>query len=379
VLDLKSGWTSLGRASRVTLQLAAADANARLTRRGSPLRIRLRVVDAQGKPDVALRELRRLTAQGVRVVIGPQSSAEVRAVRRAARSLGAVVISQGSTAHSLAIAGDNVFRFVPDDVREGEALVALLRRDRIDGIVPIWRDDPGNAGLVVSVRRQFPAHGGKVTKGVRYGATAATFTAQVAALRRQVKALRQSGTKRVAVYLAAFDEVVGVFQAARAEAELSTVPWYGSDGVALTTALVRDSRAAAFAVAAGYPNPILGLSDQELRNAAPLMARVKARLGRNPDAFALTAYDALRIAVLAHQRAGEGAGTASFKRALVTVAHGYGGVTGQMLLNGAGDRAFGSYDFWSVCRSAAAFRWKRTYSYLAARPRAGLIVAREHC
>jgi branched-chain amino acid transport system substrate-binding protein len=73
----------------------------------------------------------------VRVVIGPQASSEVGAVRRAAANLGVVVISQGSTAHSLAFADDNVLRFVTDDVREGEALVALLRRDRIDAIVPV--------------------------------------------------------------------------------------------------------------------------------------------------------------------------------------------------------------------------------------------------
>src|SRR3712207_941426 len=100
ILDLSDGWTSLGRGSRVTLQLAAADANAALARRGSSLRVRLRIVDAKGDPAVALRELRRLAAAGVRVFVGPPSSSEVKALRAAATRLGVVVISQGSTAHS---------------------------------------------------------------------------------------------------------------------------------------------------------------------------------------------------------------------------------------------------------------------------------------
>src|SRR5436305_6106899 len=50
LLDLKSGWTSLGHASRVTLRLAAADANARLARSGSSMRVRLRIVDVHGNP-----------------------------------------------------------------------------------------------------------------------------------------------------------------------------------------------------------------------------------------------------------------------------------------------------------------------------------------
>src|SRR5205823_13182705 len=106
LLDLSRGWTSLGRASRVPLGLAAADANVTLARRGSPLRVELRSVDSEGEPPVALRQLRRLAAAGVHVVVGPQKSSEVAAVRRAATKLGVVIISQGSKAHSLAVAGD---------------------------------------------------------------------------------------------------------------------------------------------------------------------------------------------------------------------------------------------------------------------------------
>ena len=88
ILDLASGWTSLGRASRVTLQLAEADANAALARQGARLRVRLRVVDARGEPAIALRQLRRLARDRVRIVVGPEKSSEVAAVRRAATSLG---------------------------------------------------------------------------------------------------------------------------------------------------------------------------------------------------------------------------------------------------------------------------------------------------
>src|SRR5919108_3726957 len=52
LLDLGSGWTSLGRASRVTLQLAVTDANARLKKTGSMTRVRLRIVDVRGDPGV---------------------------------------------------------------------------------------------------------------------------------------------------------------------------------------------------------------------------------------------------------------------------------------------------------------------------------------
>src|SRR5262245_39073766 len=92
ILDLASGWTSLGRGSRVTLQLAAADANAAFARHHSSTRVRLRIVDAKGAPALARRALRRLAASGVHVVVGPQKSSEVAAVRGAAAATGVVVI-----------------------------------------------------------------------------------------------------------------------------------------------------------------------------------------------------------------------------------------------------------------------------------------------
>lgn len=380
LLDLKHGWTSLGRASRVTLQLAAADANARLAKDGSTMRVRLRIVDVHGDPQASARALRRLAAAGVRVVIGPQASSEVGALRATARPLGVVVISQGSTAHSLAVRGDNVFRFVPDDIRESEAVVALLKRDGIDAVVPVWRNDSGNAGLAKAVRERVTRGGGSATKGVRYGTKVSDFAATLDQVRAQVDALRTAGASRIAVYLAAFDEAADLFDEASGDDRLGSLRWYGSDGAALTPRLTSDPKAAAFAAGVGYPNPILGLDDSAASKAKKLVARIQARLGHRPDAFALTAYDALQVAVDARVRAGGAASDAQrLARALARVAHGYVGVTGKLLLNAAGDRAYGSYDFWSVCTGAGSASWKRTWSYVATAPEHGKIIAREHC
>jgi branched-chain amino acid transport system substrate-binding protein len=377
ILDLAGGWTSLGRASRVTLRIAAIDANAALAHRGSALRVRVQIVDAKGDPAIALRELRRFAAAGVRVVVGPQSSSEVAAVRKTATRLGVVVISQGSTAHSLALARDNVLRFVPDDIREGEALVALLRRDQIDAVVPVWRQDAGNAGLERSVRRQFLAAGGKVSPGVPYAPTETTFGSVVSSVSGQITALRSAGARRIGVYLAGFDEVVDLFHAAGSAPALQ-VPWYGSDGVVLSTRLVNDQAAASFADAVGYPNPTVGLSDAVVRRARPVIALARTRLGRSPDALALSAYDALRIAVEARERAGNVRG-ARLRRAVVAAANAHVGVTGRMRLNSAGDRAYGNFDFWSVCRAGTRYGWVRTFEYAARRVGSGRILTRKRC
>jgi branched-chain amino acid transport system substrate-binding protein len=376
LLDLTSGWTSLGRASKVTLAIATKKANARLAKTGSPVRIRLEIVDVRGNPDEAARQLRRLARRGVRIFVGPESSSEVRAVRSAANSLGVLVVSQGSTAHSLARAGDNVFRLVPDDRREAEAMVALLNRDQVKALAPIWRDDAGNVGLVKSLRARFR---GVVSTGVPYSTAESGFSTQVAALSQQVAALGARKVGKVAVYLAGFDEVVDLFHAAAGDPRLTSVRWYGSDGVALTTRLAKDARAAAFAAEHGYPNPTLGLDAKAERRSASLRALIRRRLGSRPDAFALTTYDALQIVARAAQRTGSVSRIGRFKREFARIAHGYEGVTGRIVLNAAGDRAYGSFDFWSVCRTGAAFAWHRTHSYLASGVGRGHIVKRQAC
>jgi branched-chain amino acid transport system substrate-binding protein len=62
----------------------------------------------------------------------------------------------------------------------------------------------------------------------------------------------KAGGKKAAVYLAAFDEAVELFHAATKDPVLKSVAWYGSDGVALSRALVGDRTAASFAAARGW-------------------------------------------------------------------------------------------------------------------------------
>ena len=86
-----------------------------------------------------------------------------------------------------------------------------------------------------------------------------------------------------------------VFQSAQSDLTLSSTTWYGSDGVALSAALTGDATAAAFAASVDYPNPIFGLDDSLQSEWQPIADAIEARTGIQPDAFALSAYDALFV------------------------------------------------------------------------------------
>ena len=258
--------------------------------------MRLYVYDTQLDPTLALEAIKELDRRGVHVIIGPQSSAEVAMIKPYADRHNILVISQGSTASSLAIPGDNIFRMCPDDTREAAAIAALMWHDGIRTVVPLWRDDAGNQGLHDSVQTAFQTLGGAVTPGYRYEPTTTDFSTAIAAILSQVAGARlTSSASTIGVYLAAFDEVVGVFHSAQSDATLATTAWYGSDGVALSAALVGDSEAAAFANTVGYPNPIFGLDRPLQSQWQPVANAIQARTGIQPDAYALSAYDALFV------------------------------------------------------------------------------------
>src|SRR5436190_3233549 len=352
---------SLGRNTVAALQIAARD----LKNTGPqyrPVRFRFLVRDTQHDPQKALEAIQDLNARGVKIIIGPQTSSEVAMIKPYADVHNILVISQGSTASSLTIPGDNIFRLCPDDTLEAKAIVALMLHDGISNIVPLWRNDAGNNGLHDSVKAQFEALGGTVASGFRYETTTTDFSAATSSIASQITTLVGGGTdaSTIAVYLAAFDEVVDVFHAAQlVGAPLSTTRWYGSDGVALSAALTGDATAAAFAESVDYPNPIFGLPDSLHSEWQPISDEIEARTGIKPDAFALSTYDALFVIQRALEDVGDLKDFAAFKAAFVSEADAYSGITGSLTLNSAGDRANGDFDFWAVRNDT----WVRTGTY----------------
>jgi len=365
LLSLTGPGQTLGRTSEAALALAADDVNAQLSDQGSPVRVSLRIEDTGLDPTQALDRLRALAGQGVRIFVGPQSSSEVAALKPFADSAGVILLSQGSTAGSLSIPDDNIFRLVPDDAAEGAAMVELLREDGIETVVPLWREDAGNQGLHDAVERLFEAAGGTVTAGASYAPGTTDFTATLATIRTEIEAaVTQGGAGTVAVYFASFEEsAVAIFAAAKADPTFSQVRWYGGDGVVQSSLVLADADAADFAAAAAFRAPTYGLDDQLLQEHADLIAAIEARSGLPADAFTLAAYDALHVAALAYADVGLGS-IPAYRSALLDQAAAYAGATGNTALNPAGDRAVGDYDFYQVCAGNPA-SWQRVAAYRA--------------
>ena len=363
--SLTGSGNSLGQDTVAALQIATDQLDAEAKANQGGYRFHLFVRDTQQDPVKALAAIKDLDKRGVQIIVGPQTSAEVAMIKPFADAHNILVISQGSTASSLAIAGDNIFRVCPNDKREAAAIVALMQHDGIHAIVPLWRNDAGNNGLHDSVKAAFENIGGTVTSGFQYQPTTTEFSAATASVASQIQSLVTAGAdpNSIAIYLAAFDEAVGVFHSAAANPTLSSARWYGSDGVALSAALTGDASASAFAASAYYPNPTFGLDDALQNLWQPVADAIEARTGITPDAFALSAYDALFVVERALRVTGNLKDFSSFKSAFVDAANAYSGVTGSTALDTAGDRLSADFDFWAVRQVNGTFSWVRIGTY----------------
>jgi branched-chain amino acid transport system substrate-binding protein len=370
LLSITGGGSSLGTTSQAALEVARDRWNQRLASQHRSVRVELDTLDTGQDPARATTAFQQLADRGVRIIIGPQSSSEVAAIQSLANTRGVLVVSQGSTASSLAIPDDNVFRFVPDDRVEGRATTDLLVKQGARVVVPLWRNDRGNQGLADSVRAAATASGLTVTTGFRYETTTTDFTAALGEIGRQVStAVQQAGAAHVAVYLAGFEEVAGVLSAASGVQGLTPVRWYGGDGSAQATQLLQPA-AARFAVQTkGYPSPLVALPATQSQRDASLIRQIARRAHATPDAFALAAYDAFNVAVQTLLKAGPTVDGPTLRTAFTTLANGFAGVTGTVQLNAAGDRASAPYAYWSIC-SVRSRRpaWVRTGTWT---PQAG--------
>lgn len=367
LLSLTGTGASNGQSSQVSTGLAQQDINAWLNSIGRNTVLQLVVADTRTDTAEALKQLKLMYNQGIRLVVGPYSSAEVAAIKPFADTHSMLIVSPSSVAVSLAIPNDNIFRFVSSDVIQGQAMSSMLVDDSIKVIVPILRNDVWGNDLLGATSTSFTARGGVTYTAVRYDPKAGSFSAELNQLDNNVNTLLSSYTAReIGVYLCSFGEGSNILASAGAYTHLKNVSWYGSSAFAQNANVISDTAAAGFASSHGLPCPIFGLDEAARSKWEPLITRIRASLGRDPEVYALTAYDAVWVALKTFLATGSHPDIATFKLAFTDEASNYFGASGNTTLDVNGDRAFGNYDFWAVKQLLPGDAWQLVARYNSA-------------
>ena len=361
LFSITGNWSSLGIPSQEAMKLGLIDVNNYLEEKGSLIRLSTVVYDTELDTVLAKNAIvRAYTTNDVKYIIGPQSSAEVGAILPYANANNILVVSQGSTASSLAIPNDAVFRFCPGDAVEGRAMAQTMYAQGKQAIITLSRDDAGNRGLQQSVGSSFTSLGGQVTAIAPYPTTGNDYANLLSQLRISIQQYTATyGANQVGVYLASFDECKDIFQSAISDPVFSSVNWYGGDGIVLSSVLLTSNAACQFAATTHFFAPNFGLPLTPNPDLAAIASTIRTNTGLEPDAYALSVYDAMWV--IAKTLSSYSNVTTDFtklKTDFTNEANQHYGITGPVVLNANGDRDTGSFDYFGVVLEGGVYTWK---------------------
>ncbi len=360
LLPLSGGLSSTGESTEAALEIASEEIIEYLMEIESTMGFGFIVYDTGTDPAMALVQLKKLADSGVKIVIGPMSSAEVAFVKDYADQNDILLISPESTAPSLAIAGDNVLRFALGDTYQAKAVAELMWKDGVRAVVPLQRGDVWGDDLIAATKSNFEQLGGAMLDGIRYSPTEVDFTSELETLSAGVsQAISHYGRTSVAVSLLSFKEAEDILVLAQNDPVLSSVKWYGSDGFALSETLLNNPEAARFAMAVDLLCPLYnGHGNQEF-----IEQQVRERIGRQPESYAMAAYDAIWVAAISCLMTGSNDNFAILKSSLFEITNFYKGITGDASLDDAGDRKYGDIAFYAIVEEEGSFQWESVARY----------------
>lgn len=341
--------SSYGNRHKAAVQLAIEDINKYVQELGLNVKFKLIDMDTKVSKEQALASIQNLAAQGVKVVVGPLASSEVAAIKDFADQNKIVVISHSSTAVTLAIPNDFVFRFVPTDKYQAKALALLAKKLGLSKVAVIYRGDEWGTGLYQLFEQEFTAMGGEV-KAIKYDPESKELSAEVRQLADIVKSMGQ-GAGVLAICFE--DDGVAILIAAKNDPVLTNVPWMGTDGLALSSKVIQNAGDAAVSLGGVYSTIFTPPKSSKYE---AFRRRMRERTGEEPDSYSYNIYDATWVAALAILEAGTYDGEI-IQKILPDVASRYFGVSGWTLLNENGDRVGGDYVIYKVVQKDGGYGW----------------------
>jgi len=352
--ELTGAQASFGNDMKDAGLLAVAEINALLESSGSPIRFRAVVEDTASTPEGTVRAVQSLVENHrASVIVGPISSLGVAAVKGYLDQKEVVLISCCSTAATLKLPDDYIFRVIASADIQGKALSRSVLADGFTKAAVIYRAEAFGESLFKEFKKDFESAGGTVVS-VAYTPDQSDYSAEVARLSEEVRRLGPSDTAVVAVSFQT--DGLLILGLARLDETLSNVRWYG----------INTFRVPAF------------LPPQAPKEIAEFMVRVQMTSsytsppanprythfleaferfhGRKAGPQAELGYDAAWVAIISILTAGTDKGPI-LKKVIKDVARQYMGASGHIWMDDAGDRAIQDYTISRIISDGGSFRW----------------------
>ena len=382
ILPFSGSLSSIGKSVKIALENAENDVNKHFEEMNSSSHFRLLMADSKTSPEESLVAIKKLHENGAKIIVGPATSTAVSAVKEYADTNNIILISYSSTSPLLSIKGDNLFRLVPDDTYQGKIIAQRMINDGIKVIVPFWRSDIYGNELYNSTKSNFEKLGGKVEEGINYHPYTGKFATSLHRINFIMwnqdleklsgivsDAVRKYGVHSVGVYIISYDEITPILIQAPLYGMLEKVRWYGSDSIAQNHHITKNIDSAMFAMNTNFTNPLYSISNETAESHALEKELEKKLHEEGSITYPAIAYDSYWISALSLDKnstilSDKENFSKSFKELVVETAESFGGMSGRIKLNAAGDRIGGNYDFWIVDKNkdTQSYEWEKEHN-----------------
>lgn len=354
VLPLDGPWSSMGENAKVALDIALESVNFYLKK--DNLRLELVVENSSADGGKALIALQTLHAKGVRAVIGPMTSDEATAMVDYANANDMLLVSPSSTAASLALP-DNLFRMVPNDINQVEALTDLVKKQNITRLLPVYLDDPYGRDFEQLIRAAGASGIGiEVLNAIKYEVSTTDFAPVVNSITSAAAALDSATT--AILFIGRDSDAVQIFTGAGINSQLANFKWFATDSIIRETAIVNSAEAKAFATKIKLEG--FTFSSEATAPAVPTMmvtSLMSAKLAASPSPTALGLWDALWFIAEAYRLNPE-AKTAGLIENFKSVVNKGGNFSSQTTkLDANGDMVPVRYARFAVEEGSSGIRW----------------------
>ena len=346
ILPLSGDLATHGEENWEGSKLGVVDFNKHLEEIDAGWTLKMTSEDSATSPVIALEKLSALNAKGIGIIVGPETSSNIRNIKGYSDSNNMLLVSCCSSAPALAIPNDSVFRLVPDDSNQGTALSKLIQHEGIEVLVPVWRGDTWGDGLSNATTSSFVQRGGITDEGIRYNPESPEFSASTSLLAEKIRGyVDEYGEDKVAVVFLGFAEILQFTQSASQHEVLDDVRWFGPGANTKEHKLIEDP------IGLEFSTNIQFTTVQVAASKNPTYERVQAHLtetlGRTPNTFVHSSYDAVWIIGLAMLET-QSSDVSAIKAAIPGIAENYSGAIGPTKLNEAGDLAQADYEVWGI-------------------------------
>jgi len=323
-------------------RLASEDINQYCEENGYPYRFRFYVLNNKGSSDIALSNTLTFNEMGINLIVGHGWSSQCAACLDYVNENNMLLLSQSSTAPSLAIP-DNLYRLCTNDYVQGKVIADLYELREVKAVAVLYRDDAWGRGLNDVISQECQSRGIEVLANIPYNPDGWDIASVLASID---DVLQSSGysTDELAFQIFSFGEIADIINNAAWEdySTLNDVEWYGADGAAKNQAALDNQPLLATSVKfyCTYIAP-----DWDDPDFIDLSNRYYQETGANLEFYRAAEYDCLWVYAKSVIAAGS-VETEAVRSAMEALVQNYKGVSGISTFDVNGDRIGADYDIW---------------------------------